>query len=260
VAGYVGEASGGYVVKCGPEQNPRGADMTKWVWNGPRAEGDHIDAVLAALRLSADLHKLRPPAEEMSLLVVEARLDRELPAAVKRLYEFSDGMDLFNGNLNFVPAFERLPFRLLDYSEELRDQDCPIAQELIMFGGDGEDELYGLWYPPEASPQDPTPVIEVGELSEPDSMAVVGTDLPAFMRGWCGYRLAQYEAPEAALEAIGLPRPLWRWPLEAKSHAETIAPYLAWADPTLPRKNPDSYRDRLDVDGVRALLGQVTRP
>jgi hypothetical protein len=77
-----------------------------------------------------------------------------------------------------------------------------------MYGDDGEDELYGLSYPPGASPHDPTPAVEIGAIFEPGCMAVVGTDLATFMRGWSGYRLVQYEAPDAALEAIGLPRTL----------------------------------------------------
>jgi hypothetical protein len=61
-------------------------------------------------------------------------------------------------------------------------------------------------------------------------------------------------APEPALEALGLPKPLWVQTISI--HSQAIAPYLAWADPELPSKNPDSYRDRLDAEGVRALLNR----
>jgi hypothetical protein len=163
-------------------------------------------------------------------------------------------MELFDGNLNFVPAVKGSQLRLIDYSEWLRDAEWPIPPEVLMFGGDGSDELFGLWYPRESSPGDPTPVVEIGSIFEPDCMAVAATSLSAFLRAWSGYFLAMCEAPEPALEALGLPKSLWGQP--SKLHSEAIAPYLAWADPELQRKNPDSYRDRLDADGVRALLGR----
>jgi hypothetical protein len=85
-------------------------------------------------------------------------------------------------------------------------------------------------------------------------MALAATNLPAFLRAWSGYFMAMMEAPEPALKALGLPKSLW---VQTSSiHSQAIAPYLAWADPELPSKNPDSHLDRLDAEGVRALLGR----
>jgi hypothetical protein len=222
--------------------------------SGPTASGDHIEAVLAALRASPDLHELRAPADEMSLLVVEARLGRELPASLKRLYGVMDGCHLFGGNLTIVPAMGPGEMRLLDYSEWLRDAEWPIPDEVVMFGDTGGDEVLGLWFPPDADPKGSTPVVEIGEIFEPDCMSVSGSDFPAFLRGWCAYYLALYEAPAEALRSIGLPVELW-----PKERTRSIAPYLAWADPALPRPNPDPYKDRLDPPAVRSLVGPHPR-
>lgn len=227
---------------------------------GAAPDGDHLAAVMDALRLSPRLHQLNPAADEMSLLVVEARLGRDLPVGLKRFYEVSDGANLVDGNVGLVPAIGPGEMRLLDYSEWLRDADWPIPEEVLMFGGDGGDELFGVWYPPGASPADPTPVVEIGEIFEPGCMAIVGSDLPVFLRGRIAYHLAYFFESDPtlgpALEAIGLPRELWERATTQQSHRDSVAPYLEWADPTLPTKNPDSYEDRLDPDMVRALLAR----
>ncbi len=216
-----------------------------------RAAGsdEDFDAVFAALRLSADLHELHPPASERSLREVEASLGRELPSSLKRLYEITDGAALFKGNLNIVPAAGPGDARLMDFSQFLRDAEWPIPAEVIMFGDTGGDELLGFWLPADASPAEPVPVVEVGEIFERDCMSLVGTDVALFLKGWCGYFLALYEAPDAAKTAIGLPRDLW-----PKSSAGSLARYLAWADPALPISEPDPYKDRLDAEKVRKLV------
>ena len=229
------------------------SDETGSTGRGPSASGDHLAAVFEALQLSEGLHELRPPADETSLLAVEARLGRELPAGLKRLYAMADGFHLFLGNLNIVPAGPGT-FTLLDHSEMLRNAGAPIPQELLVLGNFGGDESFGLWYPPAASPDDPTPVVEIGEIAGPDCMAIDGTDLPVFLLGWCAYYLALYEAPREALEAIGLPAELWD-----HERTSSSAAYLAWADPALPRPDPDPYLDRLDVAAVRAFLERPAR-
>jgi hypothetical protein len=94
-----------------------------------------------------------------------------------------------------------------------------------MFGGERSDELFGLWYPPESSAGDPTPIIEIGSIFEPGCMALAATNLPAFLRAWSGYFMAMMEAPEPALKALGLPKSLCA--LTNKLQSEAIAPYLA---------------------------------
>ena len=93
-------------------------------------------------------------------------------------------------------------------------------------------------------------------------MAIVGTDLPVFLRGQIAYNLAYYFESDPtlgpALEAIGLPRELWERASAKKSNRDAMAPYLEWADPALPTKNPDSYEDRLDADMVRELLARIS--
>ncbi|HEX7591373.1 MAG TPA: SMI1/KNR4 family protein [Candidatus Limnocylindrales bacterium] len=179
----------------------------------------------------------------MSLLVVEAKLGRDLPAGLKRFYEVSDGAELVDGNLNAVPAIGPGEMLLLDYSEWLRDAEWPIPEEVLMFGGDGSDELFGLWYPSDAAPTDPTRIVEIAEIFEPGCMAIVGTDLPVFLRGRIAYHLAYYFESDPtlgpALEAIGLPRKLWERASTQQSHRDSMAPCLEWAGPTLPTKNPD---------------------
>jgi SMI1/KNR4 family protein SUKH-1 len=208
--------------------------------------GDALDDVLDAWRLSSALHTMGDPLDEDGLLAAEARLGRDLPTDLRRVYEFSDGFDGFDGNINIERALVAA-----DFAEGLRDSGWDIAPELLVFGGDGSDEHWALWYPDGASPDDPTPVIEIGEIFDGGCLALLGSSLPRFLRMISGFHLAGRDNP-AASDAIGLPQALRR-------DQDRLAPLVAWADPALPFAEPDPYVQRLTRADVERLIEALPR-
>lgn len=210
-----------------------------------------IERVLQAWRLSPDLHQFNEPADEATLGAAESALGRPLPAGLRALYQFSDGMAPLNGNLIVEPLAASEDSGLVGFSDRLRASEWPIPDEVLMFGGNGGDDLFGLWYPTGASDHAPTPVLRVGSIFEPASLALAGTDLDRFLLAWSGYYLVQDEAPVEALDALGLPAALREVDDEAG-----LAPYFRWADPALSDPDPDPYERGLDARGIAKLIGQ----
>jgi hypothetical protein len=208
---------------------------------------DDLDDVLDAWRLSAAVHALAGPLDEDGLLAAEARLGRDLPTDLRRVYAFSDGFDGFDGNIHIERAL-----KAADFAQDLRDSDWDIAPELLVFGGNGSDEHWALWYPAGASPDDPTPVIEIGEIFDGGSLALIGSSLPCFLRMVSGFHLAGRENSEAS-DAIGLPHALRR-------DQDRFAPLVAWADPALPFPEPDPYVQRLTRADIARLIEALPRP
>jgi hypothetical protein len=207
---------------------------------------DTLDDVLDAWRLSSALHVVGHPLEEDGLLAAEARLGRELPTDLRRIYEFSDGFDGFDGSIHIERALVAA-----DFAEDLRDSDWDIAPELLVFGGNGSDEHWALWYPDGASPDDPTPVIEIGEIFDGGGLALLGSSLPRFLQMISGFHLAGRQN-SAASDAIGLPQSLRR------DH-DRFAPFVAWADPALPFPEPDPYVQRLTRADIQRLVEALPR-
>lgn len=208
---------------------------------------DDLDGVLDAWRLSAALHAIGDPIDEDGLLAAEARLGRSLPIDLRRVYEFSDGFDGFDGNVHIEPAL-----KTADFAEELRDNGWDIGPEMLVFGGNGSDEHWALWYPADASPADPTPVIEIGEIFDGGGLTLVGSNLPPFLRMISGFHLGGGQENVAASDAVALP-------LALRRDHDRLAPLIEWADPFLPFPEPDPYVQRLTVSDIARLLESLAR-
>lgn len=200
-----------------------------------------MSSVFRAMRLSSDLHTLHEPISEHDLLVAEARLGREMPAELRGLYAFSNGFDACDGNIHVEPALTAADFR-----DELEDSGWRLVEELLVFGGDGSDGHYALWYPSGTSPDRPTAVIEIGEIFEPDGYAIVGTSLSRFLRTVSAFHLSGTPA-SAAMDALGVPDHL-------RAPARMLEPFVRWSDPQLPFLEPDPYRQRLDATRISNLV------
>lgn len=207
---------------------------------------DTLDDVLEAWRLSSALHATSDPLDEDGVLAAEARLERELPTDLRRVCEFSDGFDGFDGNIHIERALVAA-----DFAEDLRDSGWDIAPELLVFGGNGSDEHWALWYPDGASPDDPTPVIEIGEIFDGGGLALIGSSLPRFLRMVSGFHLAG-RGNSAASDAIDLPHSLRR-------EQDTFGPFVAWADPGLQFAEPDPYIQRLTPADIQRLVEALPR-
>jgi hypothetical protein len=60
-------------------------------------------------------------------------------------------------------------------SEKLREWEWLIANEILMIGGNGSDDLYGIWLPDCVNPIYNHRIIGIGEIFEPGCMAIIGT-------------------------------------------------------------------------------------
>ena len=216
---------------------------------GAREPADQMGPVLEAWRQSQGSSWFGAPADEATIAQVELTLGRPLPPALKSLYRLSDGMAPLDGNLMIEPMSGAVDRGLVGLAERLRGWDWPIPDELLVFGGNGGDDQFGLWYPQGASASDPTPVVMVGAVFEPACLALVGTDLPRFLRAWSGYYLVQGSSPAPALDALELPAEL-----RVIDDAAGLEPYFRWADPDLPDPDPDPYAKGLDARSLAEII------
>lgn len=212
-----------------------------------------LDRVLTAWRLTPASFELRaPPAGDGAIAGAERALGRPLPRALKALYGFGNGISALGGNLGIVPLFDEDADGLVDFGTSLRSWSWPIPDQVLAFGGNGADEQFGVWYPPESPPDGPIPVVMIGAVFEPACLALAGTDFERFLQAWSGYYLVLLEAPSEALDALGLPDALRRIPAEGG-----MAPYFRWADPSLPDPNPDPYSRGMDAEGIASVIKRL---
>lgn len=213
-----------------------------------------VRPILHALVLSQDLHRLRKPATRSDLAMAEQALGRRLPRALRDLLRFSNGAELAGGNLwidgtkghGGMPGLGRLTARE-------RTSRPWIPDDVVVFGGNGADSLFGIWWPRGAERGDAAPVVELLDIFEPRSLAIAGSDLVRFLHGWLAYYLLLEEASPAALDALAVPVELWNG---AFDHAH-FARIRAWADPRLGAVPEDPHRQPFDTDGVRRRLAEI---
>lgn len=210
-----------------------------------------LDRVLAAWRLSPASHQLEEPADDETIATAERALGRLLPEGLKALYRFSNGMAPLGGNLMVESLTGSEDRGLVGFGDRLRGWGWPIPDQVLMFGSNGGSDLFGLWYPPGAPADGPTPVVMIGSVFEPASLALAGTDLPRFLLAWSAYYLVHDldEAPAEALDALELPESL-----REIDEDGGLAPCFRWADPDLPDPDPDPYGRGMDAAGIAACI------
>jgi hypothetical protein len=191
----------------------------------------------------------------------ERTLGREFPAALRGIYRASDGISVLGGNLNFHPLWPRgKKLGLTEASDRLREWDWPVPDELVVFGDNGSDEVFGLWLPVGADTSSQHPVIEVAEVfDKPEALAVVGTDLCRFLRAWTAFYTLMYvrkgKVERTALDVLGVPEEL-RAQVDEDTQFRRL---FAWSDPNLPDPRPDPYKRGRTAEGLRAAYGANTR-
>jgi hypothetical protein len=214
---------------------------------------DSLGKVLAAWNASADLHSPNPGASSDGLERAQGDIGRPLPDAAVDLYRALDGGSLLHGNLNLLPLLpEGVTLALTTSSDVLRSWDWPIPDELVIFGDNGAGDVFGIWLPPT---RDAQPVIvQVGEIFEERSFAIVGDDLPSFLLAHSAFYLLSFLEDEDvadALAAIELPEHLRELDLEDSD--EAYYELLLWANPELPDPRPDPYTRGLTADEIGSL-------
>jgi hypothetical protein len=210
--------------------------------------------LVQAWQLTPGLHTFNPPASAQDLSRLEGELGFRLPPALRELYLFSNGMDLFRGNLRVYPLFAADGDPALNNATAQCRGWFQIPPEVLVFGDNGADEHYGVWTAEARNPAFGHPVIEIGELfTDPACMAVVATDLWPFLIGSSAFHSLLSEAGDEALDILGLPRELR---LSRKQiNNEHFSRLRKWIDPGLPDPDPEPYTKGLDARQVKALIG-----
>ena len=215
-----------------------------------------LASVLRAWELSPSLHQPRPAASPEEIAQAERQLGRRLPAAFKQLYATAGGGSFLHGNLVLEPPLppggEDEETALTTASALLREADWPIPHGLVTFGGNGADDHFGVWLPGdrEARPL----IVQIGEIFEDASFAVLGDDLASFLTGWSAYHLLLYgdEADVGpALDALGVPAQLRVQSSDLGD--DDLDGLLAWASPDLPDVHPDAYERGITADELAKI-------
>ncbi len=215
-----------------------------------------MEEIISAWQASPG-HAFNPAADEQALTALEQHLQLRLPPEFRRLYQFSDGAYLLEGNLSYWPLRGK-DFSLWESTRFLRECHHVIPEEVLVFGDNGSESLFGLWLQPTGSPVFQSPIVEIGEIHEPGCMAIAGTSLIPFLRGWTAhYLLLQEDVSADALDMLGLQEEL-RFPAEELDD-EHFALLRRWADPDLPDPDVDPYESRFDADACRLLFSEHNR-
>lgn len=209
-----------------------------------------LDGLIECWRATAEMHVLSPGADDATLEAAEKALGRDLPKAVRALYKFSNGIDLFNGQLVFRPLFQEDPEEpsVVTYSAQLKHHGWPIPNDLVVFAMNGSGDVYGLWLPKgrKARPA----VVQVAQLMEPESMVIEATNFEIFLKVQTAFYLIAADEPTPLLK-VGLPRTL-RF---REGTDKLMADLRRWADPKLKEPKADPYQKAYEEKQMRAALG-----
>jgi SMI1 / KNR4 family (SUKH-1) len=211
--------------------------------------------LIHAWQISSKLHKFGQPVSEEELRDAETIMGYKIPEPLREFYRFSNGAYLLRGNLSIFPLIASVTNRgLTTATQQLREWQWPIPDEILVFGDDGSDSLFGIWIPATHNPIYQHPILEIGEIFEPQCMAIVGTGLLSFLLGRTAFYLMVYGAGLSALDAIDLPESL-RVP-EDEQDSELFARLYHWADPDLPSYHPDPYKQGYDAESLTRIFNQ----
>lgn len=197
-----------------------------------------IPRVLGAWRAAGAHVDLGEPADDALLARAESELRFPLPQEVRELYSACNGMSLASGDLVLHPLVGPESEGVTTASTQLREWDWPVPEELLVLGGNGGDEVLGVWVVPDARR---TLVVMMGSPSDEPDLAVFGTSLAGFLAAWSAFHLPLGDpgddpAIADALAELGAPAPQTR-----PDDEEHFLRLLAWASPDLPDPRPDPY-------------------
>ena len=207
-------------------------------------------------RVDTARNTLAAPATDSYLQRAETALGFRLPVEFCDFYRHCNGADLLDGNLTVFPLVgDATRLGIVDATHKYRGWNWLIPEELVLFGHNGAGDVFGLWLDRTVAEKPTAPVVEVGEIFEPDCLALAGTSFARFLVGWTAYYTLLCGRNEAVLDRIGLPEAL-RF-AEEDLDDEAFTAIRRWADPGLANPNASPYRDRLNPEGLRAKLGLV---
>src|SRR5687768_298135 len=96
---------------------------------------------------------------------------------------------------------------MVNASEQLREWEWPIPPEMLVFGADGGDSVYGVWL---AAGDTREPIVV--ECLEASDLTIVGDDLASFLTSRTAYYLILFASDGydllPALDVLGIPEEL----------------------------------------------------
>lgn len=206
-----------------------------------------IERVLRAWAASPSFHVLHGPAGAEQIDTVQKTLGVVLPQSASDLYRFSNGGQVVGGNVVFHPL-QGCDLSIERASQFLRATDWPVPAQLLIMGSDGQGDPWGLWSP--GTPGVKPAIVSLGQIFEPESMAVVATSLERFLTVRTAYYSLLLGAPSVALDDLGLPVEL----RASNPDDRTWAAIRDWADPAMMGVSDDPYESRMTTEKVEALL------
>lgn len=211
-----------------------------------------LDTLIQCWQVQKKLHIFHPPATETELRLAEEAVAHQFPEALRKVYEFSDGLQLYDGNLKIYPLSSDESG--LAASSAQCHEWFKIPAEVVVFANNGSDEHYGIWCGESHNETFGNPVIEVAELFEdPDCMAIQSTDLVPFLRSLTAFFSLSYGANEEVLQILNLPSSLQVTARDVND--ELYGKIRAWSDPALPDPNPEPYTRGIDAAQLKSELG-----
>jgi hypothetical protein len=208
-----------------------------------------LDDILRSWKLSEDLHELSEGATPAEMAEFEKESGLTLPREWRELYAFTNGVSLFDGNVSLHPL-RGGDFSIAEASKGFRQYRWPVPEELRLVGSNGQGEQLGIWIP--ASNGDSAPIVELAQGFDDATMAICSTSLVRFLAARTAYYLMALDGPEAALNALGVPRTLRTSDPDAATWIRTVM----WSDPDRPATPTSPYDARLTVTDVHRLLTQ----
>ena len=182
-----------------------------------------------ALALTGQDYEYDPGVDRRGTADVEESLGRRLPADLAAIYEAANGLYLLHGNLQILPiTAEEENWCLPRHTDWLRSVEWTIPDEVVVFGGNGGDEVFGLWIPRGSDPEKaPVVLISDEDFTDDPGYGLIGSTFTRFFASWTAMYLIITEANEAALEALGVPNDI------QEDDEEILDRIIAWGDPTL---------------------------
>jgi hypothetical protein len=176
---------------------------------------------------------------------------RTIPEDLRVVCAEMAGRELLDGNLQIYPleADDPETLTVANASDKLRSWDWPVPDEMVVFGGNGQGDSFGLWVPRDGGAR--PVVVQIGAVFEDACLAVVAEDLESFLRAWgtyYGLLLGEPAQVEELISELEVPEELRS--LDENGSEEEFYAVLAWACPGLPDPKPDPYERGLTAEQV----------